>query len=71
MIIKDNIDTHNSYEESIIFEECIYIKNFCRVEIRVDGFNNMGNNNIKIDENKNDILRDNDNLKAILSIISM
>lgn len=71
MIIKDNIDTHNSYEESIIFEECIYIKNFCRVEIRVDGFNNMGNNDIRIDENKNDILRDNDNLKAILSIISM
>ena len=65
--VKNNL---NNYEESIIFEECIQIKDICRVEIRLDGFNFI-DNEMNLRNSLNDSNKRNDNIKAILNIISL
>ena len=67
LIDKDKIN--NSFEESIIFEECIKNGSITRVEIRLDGFNYMENNEIINDDGKTSINKN--NIKAILYIKSL
>ena len=68
-INKDKIN--NSFEESIIFEECIKNNNTTRVEIRLDGFNYSENNEIINGNSETNIYKKKDNIKAILLIKSL
>ena len=65
----DKDKTNNSFEESIIFEECIKNSSITRVEIRLDGFNYIENNEIINDDSETSINKN--NIKAILYIKSL
>lgn len=70
LYINEDIN-NNSFEESMIFEECIIVKNACRIEFRVDGLNYFDNNQTILDNNQNNLYKNKENINAILNIISL
>lgn len=71
LIINDEISKNNNFfDKSIIYEECIQVDDICRVEVRIDGFNDIENKEIILG-NKEMIAYKNEKIKAILNIISL
>ena len=64
----NNEINNNSFEESIIFEECIKVNEICRIEIRIDGFNYSKNDDEIILNNRQNNYMKNENINSILSI---
>jgi hypothetical protein len=62
---------NDSYEESMIFEECISVNKICRVEVRLDGFNHNENDDNILENNQNNIFNKKEKINAILNIISL
>ena len=70
VFINDN-KNNNSYEESMIFEECISVNKICRVEVRLDGFNHYEKDENILENNQNNIYNKKEKINAILNIISL
>ena len=67
-LLINNERNNNSFEESIIFEECIKVNEICRIEIRIDGFNYSKNDDEIILNNRQNNYMKNENINSILSI---